>query len=307
MVERLVILGAGPAGLTAAVYAGRAGLEPLVFTGYTIGGQILLSSEVENFPGFPDGVVGADLSDLMYRQAARFGARFVSASVSSIDFSSRPFKISTVKEVYEADAVIIATGATAKSLGLESERRLRGKGVSYCATCDGAFFRGRDVVVVGGGDTALDEVLFLSRLVNSVTVVHRRDRLRASKVLQDRALSSSKISFIWNHMVDEILGADHVEGVRLKSVQTGEKTRFACQGVFVAIGYNPNTELFRGQIDLDDTSYIKLRNRTETSVEGVFAAGDVHDSRYRQAITAAASGCQAAIDAMKYLEEKGLI
>lgn len=307
MVERLVVLGAGPAGLTAAVYAGRAGLEPLVFTGYTIGGQILLSSEVENFPGFPDGVVGADLSDLMYRQAARFGARFVSASASSVDFSSRPFKISTVKEVYEADAVIIATGATAKSLGLESERRLRGKGVSYCATCDGAFFRGRDVVVVGGGDTALDEVLFLSRLVNSVTVVHRRDRLRASKVLQDRARSSSKISFIWNHVVDEILGADHVEGVRLKSVQTGEKTRFACQGVFVAIGYSPNTELFRGQIDLDDTGYIKLRNRTETSVEGVFAAGDVHDSRYRQAITAAASGCQAAIDAMKYLEEKGLI
>ncbi len=307
MVERLVILGAGPAGLTAAVYAGRAGLEPLVFTGYTIGGQILLSSEVENFPGFPDGVVGADLSDLMYRQASRFGARFVSASVSSVDFSSRPFKISTVKEVYEAEAVVIATGATARSLGLESERRLRGKGVSYCATCDGAFFRGRDVVVVGGGDTALDEVLFLSRLVNSVTVVHRRDRLRASKVLQDRALSSSKVSFIWNHMVDEILGEDHVEGVRLKSVQTGEKMRFACQGVFVAIGYSPNTELFRGQVELDEWGYVKLRGETGTSVEGVFAAGDVHDRRYRQAVTASASGCKAAMDAMKYLEEKGVI
>ncbi len=304
MVEQIIIIGAGPAGLTAALYAGRAGLRPLVLTGTNIGGQILLSSDVENFPGFPDGVIGADLSDIWQRQAARFGARLVNVSASSVDFSSRPLKVSTIRETYEAEAVIIATGAAARWLGLESERRLTGRGVSSCATCDGAFFRGKDVVVVGGGDTAMDEALFLSNLVNKVTVVHRRDKLRASQIMQDRAFENKKIRFIWSHGVEEVLGKDHVEGVLLKNVKTGEEQKVKCEGVFIAIGHHPNTELFKGQIDLDKKGYIILRNESETSVEGVFAAGDVHDTRYRQAITAAGSGCKAAIDAIKYLEMK---
>lgn len=307
MVERLIIIGAGPAGLTAALYAARAGLEPLVLTGYTVGGQILLASCVENFPGFPEGVVGSDLSDLWQQQAVRFGARCILTEVTSVDFSSRPFKVSTSKEVYEAEAVIIATGASAKRLGFESEQRLSGKGVSTCATCDGVFFRGKDVVVVGGGDTALDEALFLSRIAKSVTVIHRRDKLRASKVLQRRAYGNEKISFIWNHVVDEILGESRVEGVLLRNVKTGEKRRVECQGVFVAIGYQPNTALFKDEIRLDRWGYIKLRKWSETNVKGVFAAGDVSDSRYRQAVTAAGMGCKAAIDAIKYLEEQGAV
>jgi thioredoxin reductase (NADPH) len=307
MVERLIIIGAGPAGLTAALYAARAGLEPLVLTGFTVGGQILLSSCVENFPGFPEGVVGSDLADLWQQQAMRFGARCVLTEVTSVDFKSRPLKVSTSKNVYEAEAVIIATGASAKRLGVKSERRLTGRGVSTCATCDAVFFRGKDVVVVGGGDTAMDEALFLSRIVKSVTVVHWRDKLRASKVLQKRALGNEKISFVWNQVVEDIVGENQVEGVVLRDVKTGEKKSVKCQGVFIAIGYQPNTALFKDQVKLNKVGYIHRRKQSETSVKGVFAAGDVNDNRYRQAVTAAGAGCKAAIDAIKYLENQGVI
>ncbi len=307
MVERLIIIGAGPAGLTAALYAARAGLEPLVLTGYNVGGQILLSPSVENFPGFPEGIVGSDLSDLWQQQATRFGARCIVTEAVSVDFKTRPFKVSTTKEVYEAEAVIIATGASARRLGLESERRLSGRGVSTCATCDGVFFRGKDVVVVGGGDTAMDEALFLARIAKSVTVIHRRDKLRASKILQERALSNEKISFIWNHVVEEVVGEKKVDGVLLRNVKTGEKRSVECQGVFIAIGYQPNTALFKDQVKLDRWGYIQLRKWSETTVKGVFAAGDVHDSRYRQAITSAGAGCKAAMNAIKYLEEQGAV
>jgi thioredoxin reductase (NADPH) len=307
MVESLIIIGAGPAGLTAAVYAARAGLNPLVLTGYTIGGQMLLASNVENFPGFPNGIVGSDLSNLWQQQAKRFGARCVPTSVSDVDFKSEPFRVSTKKVTYWSNAVIVATGASAKWLGLESERRLMGKGVSSCATCDGTFFRGKDVVVVGGGDTAMDEALLLSSLVKSVKVIHRRDELRASEILQQRAFKNNKISFIWNHEVEEVLGKEQVESILLNNVKTGEKKHVKCQGVFIAIGYNPNTDLFKGHIELNESGYIETRKETNTNIKGVFAAGDVHDDRYRQAVTAAGAGCKAAMDAMRYLQEQGII
>lgn len=302
--RRLIIIGSGPAGYTAALYVARSNLEPLVFAGDQPGGQMMLTTEVENYPGFPDGVLGPDLMELMRKQAERFGAQILFQSVTAVDFSSRPFKVFAGADEYTADAVIIATGASAKWLGLESEARLRGRGVSACATCDAPFFRGKDVVVVGGGDTAMEDALFLTKFAKSVTVIHRRDRLRASKVMQEQAFSNPKIRFLWNSVVEEIIGDKVVEGIAIKNVRTEQVTQLACQGVFIAIGHEPNTQIFKGQLALDGKGYILTKDHTRTSVEGVFAAGDVHDPRYRQAVTAAAFGCMAAMDAEKLLDEK---
>jgi thioredoxin reductase (NADPH) len=300
--EKLIIIGSGPAGLTAAIYAGRANLAPLVISGYQPGGQLMLTTDVENFPGFPDAVQGPDLMTQMRAQAERFGTRFVDRDVALVDFMAHPFKISVEDESYEAQTIIIATGASARWLGIESEARLRGKGVSACATCDGFFFKDKHVVVVGGGDSAMEESLFLSRIASRVTLIHRRGEFRASKVLQERVLSNEKIFVEWNTVVEEILGKDSVSGVALRNVKTNEEKRIACDGIFIAIGHMPNTELFRNQIKLDERGYIVIKNNTETSISGIFAAGDVCDYRYKQAITAAGSGCMAAIDAEKFLE-----
>jgi len=302
----VIVIGSGPAGLTAAIYAARANLEPVVIAGKTPGGLLMLTTEVENFPGFPQGVLGPELMDRMTRQAERFGAKMVYDDATAVDFSSKPLKVHVGDRVYEGLSVIIATGASPRWLGLPSEEKLRGRGVSSCATCDAFFFKGMEVIVVGGGDTAMEESLFLTRFANRVTVVHRRDRLRASKILQERAFKNPKIQFVWDTVVEEILGEERVEGVRLRNVKTGEETNFKCGGVFIAIGHKPNTEIFRGQIEMDEKGYIAMRDESRTSVEGVFAAGDVHDHRYRQAVTAAAAGCKAAMDAEKYLGEKGL-
>jgi len=299
----VVIIGSGPAGLTAAIYTGRAKLETLVIGGATWGGQLMLTLEVENFPGFPDGILGPELMSKMRMQAERFGAKIIFEGVTSVDFSSRPFKINVGDKSFMVKAVIIATGASAKWLGLPSEARLRGRGVSACATCDAPFFRDKKTVVVGGGDTALDEALALTKYAREVTIVHRRDQLRASKILQERVFANKKISIVWNSVVEEILGKDRVEGVKLKNVRTGEESTFSTDAVFVAIGHKPNTDVFRGQIDLDEKGYVIVHDETKTSVEGVFAAGDVGDPRYKQAVTAAGSGCKAAIDAEKYLQE----
>jgi len=302
----VIVIGSGPAGLTAAIYAARANLEPVVIAGKTPGGLLMLTTEVENFPGFPEGVLGPELMDRMTRQAERFGAKMVYDDATAVDFSSKPLKVHVGDRVYEGLSVIIATGASPRWLGLPSEEKLRGRGVSSCATCDAFFFKGMEVIVVGGGDTAMEESLFLTRFANRVTVVHRRDRLRASKILQERAFKNPKIQFIWDTVVEEILGEERVEGVRLRNVKTGEATNFKCGGVFIAIGHKPNTEIFKGQIEMDEKGYIAMRDESRTSVEGVFAAGDVHDHRYRQAVTAASAGCKAAMDAEKYLGEKGL-
>ncbi len=302
MTHKVIILGSGPAGLTAAIYTARAELKPLVIGGAEAGGQLMLTTEVENYPGFPDGILGPELIDKTRAQAKKFGTEFIDRNATSLDFKSKPFKIFTGDEVHEAEAVIIATGSSAKWLGLPSEKRLRGHGVSACATCDGFFFKGKDVVVVGGGDTAMEESLFLTKFASKITVVHRRDQLRASRYMQERASKNDKIGFLWNSVIEEILGQDSVDGVRLKNVATGEKTELKCQGVFIAIGHLPNTELFKGHIELDAKGYVVVKNRTRTSVEGVFAAGDVQDHIYRQAVTAAGSGCMAALDSEKYLE-----
>lgn len=301
----VIIIGSGPAGLTAAIYTSRAKLGTLVIGGALWGGQLALTSEVENFPGFPDGVSGPDLMDSMRRQAERFGAEILFEDVTSVDFSSRPFRVSVGNRTYDARSVIIATGASPRWLGLESEARLIAKGVATCATCDATFFQGKKVVVVGGGDTALDEALTLAKYASEVKVIHRRDKLRATKIIQERVLKNEKIGFILNTEVKEILGQDRVEGLRLKNVETGEESVLQCDGVFVAVGHEPNTKLFRGKIELDEKGYVLARNETKTSVEGVFAAGDVRDFRYRQAITAAGEGCKAALDVRKYLEEHG--
>jgi len=302
--RNLIIIGSGPAGLTAAIYAGRANLSPLIIQGLEPGGQITLTTLVENYPGFAEGIDGSALMGEMRKQAERFGADIVPDRAVSVSLASSPFKVSTDQQEYDARSLIIASGASAMLLGLESEKKLLGRGVSTCATCDAAFFRNKNVVVVGGGDAAMEDALFLTRFASRVTVIHRRDKLRASKILQERAFSNKKIDFAWNSVVDGILDAEKgmVTGVRIKNVKTGALTETLCNGVFVAIGHKPNTEIFRGQLDMDEKGYIKTSNGTSTSVPGVFAAGDVQDPRYRQAITAAGSGCMAALDAQHYLE-----
>jgi len=302
----VIVLGSGPAGLTAAVYTTRAGLSPLVFEGAEAGGQLMLTTEVENYPGFADPILGPDLIANMRAQAQRVGAEFISEDAVQVDLSRRPFRITSQSgDTYEANALIIATGAKAKLLGLPGEQRLMGRGVSTCATCDGFFFRDRNVIVVGGGDTAMEEALYLSKLAKSVTVVHRRDQLRASKILQQRAMDNPKISFVWSHTVADIVGDGKVSGVKLRELRTDRVVERPTDGVFVAIGHKPNTDLFRGQLAIDDNGYIIRTRRSATSVEGVFAAGDVHDHTYRQAVTAAGYGCEAAIDAERWLQQQG--
>jgi len=302
----VVILGSGCAGLTAAVYAARANLRPLLIDGRESGGQLSLTTEVENFPGFPTGILGPELIENMRKQAARFGTDFMSGAATTADLSRRPFQIgidggSTIV----TRTLIIASGASARMLGLESERRLVGHGVSTCATCDGFFFRDREIIVVGGGDSAIEEASFLTKFARKVTIVHRRDGLRASKIMQDRAMKNPKIAFIWDTAVEEVLGGDKVEGVRLKNLKTGATAEMKVDGLFVAIGHVPNTRLFEGQIELDKAGYIVTRGGSRTTVAGVFAAGDCQDHVYRQAITAAGSGCMAAIDAERFLEAEG--
>ena len=301
MVEKLLIIGGGPAGLSAAIYASREGFNPLVIAGMNAGGQLLLTSVVENFPGFPDGVDGPVIIDLMRKQAEKFGTRFVDQNVTKVDFSKHPFWVSTEDAEYEADSVIIATGANAKWLGLKSEKGLIGKGVSSCATCDGPFFRNKDVIVVGGGDTAMEDSLFLTKFVNSVTIVHRREELRASKIIQERVKSNPKIKFIWDTVVDEVLGEEKVTGVKLKNLKTGETNEMKADGLFVAIGYSPNTSMFEGQVALDEQGYIEADEEVKTNIEGIFVAGDVADKVFRQAATASGSGVKAALLAREYL------
>jgi len=304
--SKVVIVGSGPAGLTAAIYAARANLEPIVIAGYIPGGQLMITSEVENYPGFPDGIQGPELMQKFREQAERFGTRFVDADVEQVDFSARPFRLWSDGREYTADSVIVATGASALWLGLESETRLRGRGVSACATCDGFFFRGKKVAVVGGGDTALEEATFLTRFAPEVVLVHRRDQLRGSKIMQQRTLDNPKISVRWNAEVVEVLGDEKVSGLRLRDTVTGEESELDTEGLFVAIGYKPNTDVFRDWLDVDDKGYLVVSDETRSKIDGVFVAGDVHDHRYRQAVTAAADGCKAAIDAERWLEAQGI-
>ena len=301
----VVILGSGPAGYTAALYAARANLKPLVLKGLEAGGQLMLTTEVENYPGFADAVMGPELMDAMEKQAARFEAEIVAQSATGVDLSERPLGVWAGDQEWGAKTLILATGASAKWLGVPGEERLRGRGVSACATCDGFFFRDRELVVVGGGDTAMEEATFLTKFASAVTIVHRRDEFRASKIMQERARSNPKIAVIWDSVVEEITGDGAVSGVRLRNVRNGETTDLATDGVFMAIGHTPNTELVRGQIDLTDGGYILVQEpTTHTSVPGVFAAGDVTDVIYRQAVTAAGQGCKAAIDAERFLESE---
>ncbi len=303
--ERLVIIGSGPAGYTAALYAARANLSPLLFEGLQPGGQLTITSDVENYPGFPEGVLGPELMEKMKQQAERFGTRFVLGDVTRVDLSRRPFQVWQDDQLHSADAVIVATGASAKWLDLESERAYRGKGVSACATCDGFFFRGLEVAVVGGGDTAIEEATFLTKYATKVHVIHRRDALRASKIMQEKAARNPRIGFVWNSVVEEVLGdGKAVTGVKLKSTRDGATRVLPVQGLFMGIGHEPNTDLFKGQLEMNEVGYLKVRApSTATSVPGVFAAGDVADPTYRQAVTAAGSGCAAAIDAERWLGE----
>jgi thioredoxin reductase (NADPH) len=305
--HRLVILGSGPAGLTAALYAARANLAPLLIEGATPGGQLTITTEVENYPGFEHGIQGPEMMDVFRRQAERFGTRFMMGNAVAANLRAYPFELTIEEGIIRCETLIIATGASAKLLGIESEKRLMGYGVSACATCDGAFFRDKEVVVVGGGDTAMEEATFLTRFCSKVTIVHRRNQLRASKIMQERAFRNPKIAFVWDSVVDEIFGAqkDGVSGVRLKNVATGATTDFKTDGVFMAIGHQPNAAIFQGQLDIDELGYLKVRaGSTYTNIEGVFAAGDVADRVYRQAVTAAGTGCMAAIDAERWLEAR---
>jgi len=303
--QKVVIIGSGCAGLTAAIYAARADLNPLVLDGYEPGGQLALTTMVENFPGFPEGILGPQLIENARKQAQRFGAEFRTGAVTAVDLSSRPFKITAGNEKYEGEALIIAAGASARMLGIESERHLLGYGVSTCATCDGYFFRDREIMVVGGGDTAMEEATFLTKFAKKVTLVHRRNEFRATKIMLDRARANPKISFKTPFVVDSVhdVSKKSVEMVTLRNVETNATETIAVEGVFVAIGHEPNTKVFKGQLDMDEAGYILTHDGPKTSVEGVFAAGDVQDHHYRQAITAAGSGCMAAIDAEKYLEQ----
>ncbi len=300
----IAIIGSGPAGLTAAIYAGRALVKTIVLAGRLSGGQLMLTSGVENFPGFSNGILGPGLMQEIRKQAERFGAEIVDEDVESVDFNRKPFRVVAGGITYTANAVIVATGSSANWLGLSSEEKLRGRGVSSCATCDGYFFREKRVVVVGGGDTALEEALFLTKYATEIVVIHRRDKLRASKIMQHRAMANEKVKFIWNSVIDEILGQDKVESVKVRDVKTGEVSMIPCDGVFVAIGFQPNTKIFTRQLELDEKGYVISRQGTRTNIEGVFVAGDVYDHKYRQAVTAAGEGCKAAMDALAYLEEQ---
>ncbi|MCI5072089.1 thioredoxin-disulfide reductase [bacterium] len=301
--EKVIIIGSGPAGLTAAIYTSRALLKPLMFEGYQAGGQLMTTTDVENFPGFPEGVMGPEMMQMFRKQAERFGTRLETKDVSKVDLSSKPYKVWVGQNEYETDSVIIATGATAKLLGLEAEKTMMGRGVSTCATCDGAFYKDKEVAVVGGGDSALEEAMFLTRFANKVTVIHRREELRASQIMQERAKANKKIEWLWNTVVDDIVGDNSgVSGLKLSNRNTDEKTELNVHGVFIAIGHKPVTQLFEGQLELSENGYILTQEGSKTSKEGVFACGDVQDEVYRQAITAAGSGCMAAIDCERYLE-----
>jgi thioredoxin reductase (NADPH) len=305
--HRLLIVGSGPAGYTAATYAARAELAPVVVAGLQAGGQLMLTTEVENYPGFPEGITGPELMELFQKQAERFGARVLLEDATRVDLGAKPFHVETEERAFTCDALILATGAAAKWMGIESEKRLQNRGVSACATCDGALYRGKAMAVVGGGDTALEEALFLTRFATRVTVIHRRDQLRASKIMQERALRHEKIEFVWDSVVDEVLGQDFVTGVRVRNPKTGATRELAVEALFVAIGHRPNTDLVRGQLELDDVGYVKVEpGTTRTSVEGVFACGDAMDPSYRQAVTAAGTGCMAAIDAERWLAARGI-
>jgi thioredoxin reductase (NADPH) len=302
---KLLIIGSGPAGYTAAIYAARAELEPVVIAGLTFGGQLMLTTDVENFPGFPEGVSGPEMMELFQRQAERFGARIHMEDAIEVDLGVRPFRVGTDSQQFSADAVVIATGASARWLGLESEQRLLNRGVSACATCDGALFRGKEMAVVGGGDTAIEEALFLTRFASAVHVIHRRDELRASKIMRERVTKHEKIHLLWDSVVEEVLGEEAVTGARLRNVKTGEITELPLEAVFVAIGHVPNSDLFKPWVETDETGYVVVEDRsTRTSVEGVFACGDLMDPHYRQAVTAAGSGCTAALDAERWLASR---
>ncbi len=303
--HNVIIIGSGCAGLTAAIYAARANLKPLVIDGYEPGGQLTLTTMVENFPGFPEGILGPELIENMRKQAQRFGAEFKAGAVSDVDLSRRPFQVTAGKETYACGALIVAAGASARLLGLESERKLMGHGVSTCATCDGYFFRGKEIVVVGGGDSAMEEAIFLTKFARRVNLIHRRSEFRASKIMLERARANDKIQFITPAVVEDVLdpGKGAVEAVKIRNVQTRQASTLPTEGVFIAIGHDPNTKVFRGKLEMDANGYLTAKNGSKTSVEGVFAAGDVQDHHYRQAVTAAGSGCMAAMDAEKFLEE----